>query len=1288
MTRHAVAPAPASLDYWLEALSGLRERHDLPTARARPAAPDHVLAAVTRPFAPALRSALSAAGVDAAVVEAAVVALLVRLGAGTDIPLCVRLGADLVVLRIDAAGDPSFGELVDRVHRARTAALAHVGVPLPLITERVNQLRMTPGQPLWQVGVGARVEAGVEVGVEAPADTELWFAVDPCGAPSVRLHYATQLFGTGTATVLLDVLECVLRSGSAEPGRRLSRLDILTPQLCRQLRDTWNDTARELPAATFGEWFEAQAARSPDAVAVRCGPTSWTYAALDARANQVARALRAAGLGPEDVAAVLLPRSDLLIVAFLAVLKAGAVYMPVDPELPAARMRMMLTDAEPAVIVTGAGTEDLVPPAGFPAPRLRLDGDRTIDSRADTSVPVAGLTGDSPMYLLYTSGSTGTPKGILMRVEAIVNLMVWNLEQLPAGPGHVTVHFAALGFDPTIQEFLGTLLSGGTLVVPPERLRRDPAAFVRWLRDHEVTDLYAPTVMIEAICRAALAQHLDLPDLAQIAQGGESLVLSDPTKAFLAARPRRLYNLYGPSETHAATAYLLPADVAAWPDPVPIGGPVPNTRLYVVDDELALVPPGVCGELYIAGSCLGRGYHRRPGLTADRFVPNPFGPPGTRMYRSGDLVRWRPDATLDFLGRVDHQLKIRGMRVELGEVEAAIRQVPGVVDVVVAAAGAGSRQRLDAYLVPGPDAGDVVAATRALLTQTVPAPMIPATFTLLESLPVNPNGKVDRLALPAPRITATGAATTPTERMLCQLVAQTLHADEVGVHDSFYQLGGNSLLAAELAARVGAELGLVLTLGDILRHPTVAEWTALLRPAADAWPPVEAVPRSHRVRASYAQQNLWIVDQLEGPGPRYNEPFAVRLRGRLDVRRLRDALTQVVVRHEALRTVLEWGEDGEVYQRVLAAGGPAPSLDVRDTTTARLPAAMRTALHDTVDLSADLPIRGWLFRLTDETIQTHVLLVVVHHVACDGASVVPFWRDLATAYDTRSAPAPALELQYADFTLWQRALLDPATDPQGVVRRQSRFWQQTLAGVPAVIPLATDRPRPPTRSALGGGVPLTVPADVHGRAAAFARDHQTTVFTVVHAAVVTLLARHGAGPDVVIGAVLSGRADPALDDLVGFFANTVALRVDAGGAATFGELVDRARETDLAALANGDLPIERVVDLVNPDRCLAYPPLVQVMLAFQVRPTDPPAFGGAVTRFEPVDTGIAKFDLCFDVVETFGPDDVPAGLTGSITYPGDIFDLSTVAGFADELGSILRAGVGAGRGRAPEPPTR
>nr|WP_237544711.1 condensation domain-containing protein [Streptomyces sp. SID4946] len=647
---------------------------------------------------------------------------------------------------------------------------------------------------------------------------------------------------------------------------------------------------------------------------------------------------------------------------------------------------------------------------------------------------------------------------------------------------------------------------------------------------------------------------------------------------------------------------------------------------------------------------------------------------------TGDLVRRRRDGAIEYLGRTDHQIKIRGMRVELGEIEAALRAVPGVRDTVLVTAGAAAHRRIDAYLVPAPDVDGaaLVTATRAQLRRTLPPAMVPASFTVVPRFPLNSNGKVDRRALPAPVFAeAADRPRTADEERLAAIFANVLAVDAVGIHDSFYDMGGHSLLAAELTVRVRKEFQAELSLGDVLGNPSVAELAALLTRVEPARPPV--LPRTGEgpAPASFAQQSLWVLDQLEGPGPRYNEPLALRLTGRLDGPALRAALADVVVRHHVLRTVLTM-EDGGIRQQVLDTADAVPVLEETTVGPAGLAAALRAAARVPFDLAADLPVRATLFRLGDEE---HVLLVVLHHIACDGASLHPFLRDLAAAYDARTAGrAPGwdpLPVQYADYAVWQRELFDGAAGAvPDLLRGQYRYWERQLAGLPAAVPLPLDRERPPVRSGAGATVPFHLGPAAHRAVRDLARGRRTTTFTVVHAALTALLAKRGAGDDIPVAAVVSDRGDPALDALVGFFVRTLVLRVDASGEPDFGTLLERTRGTDVAAFAHQDVPFEQVVELVNPARSLNCHPLAQVMLAFQVEEAEPPRMASLTGRHQPVDLGVAKFDLCFKVVERFTPEGAAAGVEGTVEYATDVFDADTARTLAADLVTFLEEAPG------------
>ncbi|MFJ1646414.1 amino acid adenylation domain-containing protein [Streptomyces sp. NPDC088258] len=1315
-----MATPPTIRTTWQQALADLPEKIDLPGVRrsdetgppsAPATAPTAGASAVTAVaecrIDPRLREAMTvlAGGGDAdpsgaagagTVFTAGVAALLTLLRAGTDLPLGTTApgtAAGVRVLRVATSPERDFHALVAAVRSAERTAADQDGVPYAELAASVNTARATPGLPLFQVG--AAVDTAPPPPEPGRADA-LWFtlhtetAAGPGAVRShVRLTFPLAVLDRDDAQDLCDRLVRVLTRAVRAPGARLGTIPCLLPGEAVGLIGEGH--AGEVPEGTLAGWFERRATLSGEAVAVVDGSLRRSYAQLNARANRLARTLVAAGAGPERVVAIVLPRSELSVTAFLAVLKAGATYLPIDPELPPERVALMLADAAPVVTVTEQRCGELVP-AG-PAPVLVLDpelsacaGQRSDDLTSEELIsPVAGAT---PAYLLYTSGSTGRPKGVLMTQEAVRNLMAWHLDELPGAPGRVTVQFTSVSFDISVQEVLSTLFSGATLAIVPEDVRSSPRDFAPWLEEHGVTDLFAPNVVIELICQAALEQGRTLPALTRVAQAGEALVLSETLREFFRLRPdRRLYNHYGPTETHAVTSYALPADVAAWPATAPVGHAVWNASVYVLDDELRLVPPGVAGELYASGLCLARGYSDRPGLTAERFLPDPYGPPGARMYHTGDLVRRLRDGSFEYLGRTDHQIKIRGIRIELGEIEAALRAAPGVRDVALVTAGAGGERRIDAYLVPAPgtDPAALGPTTRAELRRTLPPVMVPATFTVLAAFPLNSNGKVDRKALPEPVFTGPDVSERPgtdDEERLAKIFAEVLKVPAVGVRESFYDIGGHSLLAAELTARIRKEFQAELTFGDVLASPSVAELAVLLGRVDPARPPVAPRGGYGPAPASFAQQSLWVLDQLEGPSPRYNEPFALRLTGRVDVPALRRALADVVDRHEVLRTVLVM-EEGQITQRVRDGAAAVPVLDETDVAPEALATELRAAARAPFDLAADPPVRGLLCHLGEDT---QVLLLVLHHVACDGVSLEPLLRDLAAAYDARTAGhAPAwapLPVQYADYAVWQRDLFASAeTGRAGLLGRQYRYWEAKLAGLPTAIPLPLDRPRPAVRSGAGGSVPFSLAAGPHRALRALANARRTSTFTVVHAALAALLRERGAGDDIVVATVVSDRGDAVLEDLVGFFVRTLVLRVDASGDPDFPALLDRVREADLAAFAHQDLPFEHLVELVNPARSLEVHPLAQVMLAFQVEEAAPPRLAGLTARHEPVDLGVAKFDLCFKVVERYGPEGDPAGVEGVLEYATDVFDPATATALAEGMTRILERGAAGGAPR-------
>ncbi|HEY5985399.1 MAG TPA: amino acid adenylation domain-containing protein, partial [Streptosporangiaceae bacterium] len=972
------------------------------------------------------------------------------------------------------------------------------------------------------------------------------------------------------------------------PAMPLRQVDVLDQAQRRQILSDWNDTAREVPAATVPELFAAQAARAPDAVAVVFADTAISYGKLDTAAARLARLLVARGAGPERVVAVVMDRGAELVTALLAVLKAGAAYLPVDPDYPAERVAFMLADADPVCVLT----------AGMAAARLPLPNGAAALAVDDPGLAaqLAGkaggeLEGDDgsggarlrlpahPAYVIYTSGSTGQPKGVVATHAGLVNLVAAN-RRFGAGPGHLVAQFTSVSFDNFGTEWSTALLSGAALVVVPSqrRLGEDLAGF---LAEAGVTHAMLPPAVLATLADGSIGANVVLD------VGGEAC---PPEVAARWSAGRVLFNSYGPTETTV--------DAAVWrcsPDSaeVLIGQPIVNTRAFVLDRRLCPVPAGVAGELYVAGANLARGYLGRAGLTGERFVACPFGDGGERMYRTGDLARWTADGQLVFAGRADDQVKLRGFRVEPGEVEAALAAHPGVGHaVVVVREDTPGDKRLVAYVVPAADgdgrdeaaaggAEELARAVRERAAERLPEYMVPSAVVVLDALPLTANGKIDRKALPAPDYAAGspgGMPATVQEEILCQVFAEVLGLERVGVDDSFFDLGGHSLLAIRLVSRIRVVLGAELSVRALFEAPTPAGLAGQLAGAAPARLALVARARPDRVPLSFAQQRLWLVCQLEGQGAMYNMPAAVRLSGDLDAAALGAALGDLVRRHEVLRTIFPADEDGQPYQHILEADELDLELLVTEVAEADLEGAVAAAVGQPFDLAVEVP---WRVRLLQPSPQDYVLVLVVHHIAGDAWSTGVLARDVSMAYAARrrgEAPGWApLPVQYADYALWQRELLGDEDDPDSLLAQQVAYWRQALAGAPEELMLPADRPRPVAASHQGHAAPLNVPAALHKQLAAVARSNGVTLFMVIQAALAVLLSKLGAGEDIPIGSPTAGRTDEALDDLIGFFVNVLVLRTDVSGNPSLADLLGRVREVGLGALAHQDVPFEKLV---------------------------------------------------------------------------------------------------------------
>ncbi|GAA4617549.1 non-ribosomal peptide synthetase [Actinoallomurus liliacearum] len=1256
--------------YWRKTLDGLPDRLDLPTDRPRPAEASHAGGRVpVRLDAERLAALASATGASVfMVVQAALAALLTRLGAGTDVPIgtpiagrtdqalddLVGMFVNTLVLRTDTEGNPTFRELVGRVRDADLAAYQHQDVPFERLVEILNPPRSLARHPLFQVMLAFQNTGQVEVelpGLTArirplesgTAKFDLLLDLDASGAGA--LEYATDLFDPATAEAVAARLDRLLTAVAADPDTRIGAIDLLDePERHRMLAE-FNDTARPVPDATLAELFGEQADRTPDAVAVLdpANSVTLTYAELNARADRLAGALAARGVGPEDFVAVALPRSAELIVALWGVLKAGAAYVPIDLGHPAERIALLLDDARPACVIAHEDTE-------LPRDLPRLPPDRRGDAPG-----VRRARPGNAAYLIYTSGSTGRPKGVVVPHRGVADLVDWAVRDFGRDRLSRVLAATSLNFDVSVFDTLVPLLAGGSIEIVPDLLT---------LLDRPVdVDLICA---VPSALAAVLAEGAR-PKAGTLALAGEALTPTLLREARAALPGTRIANIYGPTE---ATVYALAWEGDGDPDgTVPIGRPLTNTGAYILDAWLNPVPAGVPGELYLTGG-LARGYHDRPDLTAERFVANPLGP--GRMYRTGDLARWTADGQIEYLGRTDHQLKIRGFRVEPGEIEAVLsaHETVGRAVVVLREDRPGDR-RLVAYVTGH---GDPVEL-REFTADRLPGHMVPSAVVVLDAFPLTPSGKLDRAALPAPDTSATAPSRgprTPAEGIVCGIFADVLGVERVDVHDGFFDLGGNSLLATRVISRIRSAFGVEPAIRALFEAPTPAGLLRTLDTAGTARPPLRPVDHPPIVPLSYAQQRQWFLDSLEDePSGTYNLPIALRLTGKLDEAALRIALCDLAERHEPLRTVFPVS-GGTPYQ--LVVDGMAPELTVVDV--AESPELYERVAADAArgfDLAVEPPLRAHLYALgADE----HLLLIVVHHIACDGWSLAPLARDLIGAYAARiQGETPSwnpLPVRYADYALWQRALLED-DDPAGLIGRQVAYWREALAGLPDRLALPTDRPRPACASYRGATVAFDVDTALHARLEALARRHGATAFMVAQAALAALLTRLGAGTDIPIGSPIAGRTDEALDDLVGMFVNTLVLRTDTGGDPSFAELLTRVRETDLAAYQHQDLPFERLVEVVAPERSMARHPLFQVMLAFQNNERAVVDLPDVQVAVEPVHAGVAKFDLHLMLEERRTPDGGPAGLDGTLEYALDLFDAGTAERIAARFVRLLEA---------------
>ncbi|MCP4540464.1 MAG: amino acid adenylation domain-containing protein [Chloroflexi bacterium] len=1192
---------------------------------------------------------------------------------------------NMLVLRTNLEGNPSFRELLGRVREVALGAYAHQDLPFEILVDELQLERDTSRTPLFQVMFAlenAPLEPPELPGLTlnlletdnrtAKFDLTLSMTETAQGLRGA-LEYNTDLFDEGTIARLVDHFRVLLQGIVADPDQRISDLPLLTETERQQLLAGWNDTWTEYPkGACIHELFELQEDQTPDAVAVVFSAAGspqgsghgedqhLTYRELSRRANQLAHHLRGLGVGPEILVGICVERSLEMIVGLMGIIKAGGAYVPLDPAYPQERLALMLEDSQAAVLLTQQRLVERMPE--HEARVVCLDTDWETIAQQSQENPISGATADNLAYVIYTSGSTGKPKGVQVLQRAAVNF----LESMRQQPGlteqDILLSVTTLSFDIAVLELFLPLAVAARVVLVNRAVAADGVRLMKVLATSRTTLMQATP----ATWRLLLESGWQGSDGVRILCGGEALpsVLADELMGQSAA----LWNMYGPTET---TVWSSIYEVKTAGVPITIGRPIANTEMYLLDDHLTPVPIGVPGELYIGGDGLARGYFDRPKLTAQAFIPNPFSDEkekktGTRLYKTGDLARYLPDGNIEFLGRADHQVKVRGFRIELGEIETVLSQHSAVREtVVVALKDRPGGARLVAYVVPNQGQAPALSELRSALKSQLPDYMVPAAFVVLEALPLTPNGKVDRRALPAPDTEQPDLANdfvaprTLVEEMLAGIWCRILGIEQVGIYDNFFHLGGHSLLATQVVSCVRDVFQVELPLQALFEEPSVADLAERIRTARRAEqglqvPPLAPVVHEEEIPLSFAQQRLWFMDQLVPDNPAYNAPNATRLMGPLDVAALMQTLDEIVRRHETLRTTFV-AVDGRPIQAIAPAlPVPLPVVDMGPLPEIEREAEARRLATEEAWRPFDLE-QGPLLRVTllRMDVKKHVLLLTMHHIVSDGWSMGVLIQEVGVLYQafTAGKPSPLAELpiQYADFAVWQREWLRGE-----VLEEQLSYWKEQLDGMPELLELPTDRPRPPTPTFRGAGETFELSMTLTEALKTLSQREGVTLFMTLLAAFQTLLYRYTGQEDTVVGSSIGNRNRSEITGLIGFFVNTLVLRTDLSGNPTFRELLGRVREVTLDAYAHQDLPFEMLVEELRLKRDTSYNPLCQVVFVFQNAPMPELELPELTLSGLDLDSRKSSFDLILSMRDT------EQGLLGTLEYSTHLFDAVTI----------------------------
>jgi amino acid adenylation domain-containing protein len=1101
----------------------------------------------------------------------------------------------------------------------------------------------------------------------------------------LEFHYDAARLDRGLVERIAGWYQNLLRAGLANAEAKVCELPLLSEAERQQLVVEWNNTGAEYPAAKcLHQLFEVQAERTPERVAVRCGERAFTYQQLNARANQLGHYLRRQGVGPDKLVGVCLERSAETMVAVLAILKAGGAYVPLNPDNPPARMRQQMEGA--VVVLTESKLSPQVPE--FAGAKLVLDAEPKPWSGEPTSNPSCTTTPENLVYVLYTSGSTGVPKGVAVRHRNLVNYADFIGKRLEAAKHSAGLQFATvstLGADLGNTCIYPSLISGGTLHVIGYETATDGVRFAEYAAKYGIDVLkIVPSHMAALLqTQSDAEQAKKLLPRKYLVFGGETLTAKLLEKIEALAPSCEVLNHYGPTETTVGSLTLTLKGYG-WKSQqlssIPIGRPIQNTQVYVLDQNLQPVPVGVRGELYIAGAGVTAGYLNQAEKTAERFLKNPYSSDGgAKMYRTGDLARYLEGGEIEFLGRSDDQVKVRGFRIELGEIEAALARHQGVKQaLVLARENEQGDKRLLGYAVA--QGSNVTGEQlRDYLKQEVPDYMVPQAIAVLAKFPLTPNGKIDRQALPEPQAAAQRAYIAPrnkTEQKIAEIWAEVLRRDlpSISTEDNFFDLGGHSLMATQVVSRIRRGLSVELPLRTLFEHATIS---ALAREAQKIEGvergevlALKRVSRKEPLPLSFAQQRLWVLDRIEPNNPLYNIPRAFQLKGSLDIPSLTGALNEIVRRHESLRTTFASGNNGEPVQVISESFQlDVPVINLTEVAEQeRESSAREFAIREEqtpFDLSTGPLVRAKILKLGANE---HVLLLTTHHIVSDAWSASIFFQELEALYEAftqgRPSPLPELALQYADYAAWQRAYL------QGrLLEQQLDYWREHLKGAPRLLELPADRTRPEVRTFLGAHEPIPLAADVALAAKEFSQKEGATLFMVLFAAYNALLSRYSGEQHIVLGTDIANRTTPETERMIGFFINLLPLHTDLSGDPTFRELVSRVREAALGAYAHQDIPFDKLVEDLRPERSLSHNPIVQALFVMQNTPPQRRELAEVQMRGLPVPITRSKFDVAVFVRES------PGGAFQDWVYSTELFDRGTIIRMATGFETILRSAL-------------